>query len=164
MPPPFFRFRSRSRLVGRADCSCAMEGTEAVFPLLLSLAALSSRMIWPLFGGWAANPVRLGTEPAIVFPAADDTDLEMGRVLALARSSRRCRVSEGNCLDLPTPPPFPPLRMLETEVARRPSTTVTLESFLALPLVPEEDAFPFPLPPFVLTSKWTTLNPREHAL
>ena len=155
----FFRFRSRSRL---RDCCCEMEGTEAVFPLLLSLATFSSRMVWPLLGGCVA--ARLGADPAIVLlTAAEDTDLAMmGRVLAdLARSSRRCLVSGGSCFDLPLP-----LRMLAVEAALRPSTTVTLESFLAPPLAAAEDAvFPlFPPPPFVLTSKWTTLYRREHAL
>ena len=108
---------------------------------------------------------RLGAEPAIVLlTAAEDTDLAMmGRVLApLARSSRRCLVSGGSCFDdLPLP-----LRMLAVEAALRPSTTVTLESFLAPPLAAAEDAvFPLlPPPPFVLTSKWTTLYRREHAL
>ena len=158
----FFRFRSRSRL---RDCCCDMEGTEAVLPLLLSLATFSSRMVWPLLGGEraAVEAARLGAEPAIVLTAAEDTDREMmGRVLApLARSSRRCLVSGGSCFD------DLPLRMLEdVEAALRPSTTVTLESFLAPPLAAAaEDAFPlFPPPPFVLTSKWTTLYRREHAL
>ena len=97
--------------------------------------------------------------------AAEDTDLAMmGRVLApLARSSRRCLVSGGSCFDDDLPLP---LRMLAVEAALRPSTTVTLESFLAPPLAVAEDAvFPLlPPPPFVLTSKWTTLYRREHAL